>query len=236
MCPSRNAIQYGTSAFTNARFRKFHLDGTIGGMHAFAIRSARPEDAAPLLDLQSALDRESRFMLLEPHERAKNPARLRERLGRTVDHSYTIVADGGAGTADATDTAADGTADRADRAEGADGAEGAEGATELAGYVEVTVLPFARARRTGYVVMGVRAAWAGQGIGKALLQAAAARARTQKLWRLELTVMTHNRRALVLYLGCGFEVEGLRRAAIDIDGTAVDEYYMGLLLSPPARG
>jgi RimJ/RimL family protein N-acetyltransferase len=42
--------------------------------------------------------------------------------------------------------------------------------------------------------------------------------------------MTHNRRALGLYLGCGYEVEGLRRAALDIDGAVVDEYYMGLLL------
>ncbi|GAA2842080.1 GNAT family N-acetyltransferase [Nonomuraea rubra] len=99
-----------------------------------------------------------------------------------------------------------------------------------AGYVEVEVLPYARARRTGYVVMGVRAAYAGQGLGRRLLDRAAQEARTAGMARLELTVMTHNQRALGLYLSCGYQVEGLRRSALDVDGRRVDEYYMGLLL------
>jgi RimJ/RimL family protein N-acetyltransferase len=103
----------------------------------------------------------------------------------------------------------------------------AEGQDELAGYVEVSVLPYARAAVTGYVVMGVRTSYAGRGIGKALLEAAKDEAVERGLRRLELTVMTHNRRALNLYLACGFEVEGLRRDAL----TVGSEYYMGLLLS-----
>ncbi|MEV0823747.1 GNAT family N-acetyltransferase [Nonomuraea rubra] len=99
-----------------------------------------------------------------------------------------------------------------------------------AGYVEVEVLPYARARRTGYVVMGVRAAYAGQGLGRRLLDRAAQEARAAGMARLELTVMTHNQRALGLYLSCGYQVEGLRRSALDVDGRRVDEYYMGLLL------
>ena len=102
----------------------------------------------------------------------------------------------------------------------------AEGTDGLDGYAEVSVLPFARAARTGYVVMGVRAASAGQGIGKALLRSAIDEAVARGLRRLELTVMTHNRRALSLYLGCGFEVEGLRREALSTGS----EYYLGLLL------
>jgi RimJ/RimL family protein N-acetyltransferase len=177
-------------------FPRITPDGTIGGVHTYTIRPARPGDATRLLDLQRALDRESRFMLLEPEERTTDPVRLRDRLSEEADPSYTIVADDGG----------------------------------LAGYIEVTVLPFARARRTGYVVMGVRAARAGQGVGTALLQAAAEQARRQGMRRLELTVMTHNRRALGLYLTCGFEVEGLRRSALVLDGTNTDEYYMGLIL------
>ncbi|MGR6914203.1 N-acetyltransferase family protein [[Actinomadura] parvosata] len=99
-----------------------------------------------------------------------------------------------------------------------------------AGYVEVEVLPYRRARRTGYVVMGVRAAHAGQGLGRRLLEQAVREAREAGMARLELTVMTHNLRALGLYLACGFQVEGLRRSALDVDGRRVDEYYMGLLL------
>lgn len=102
----------------------------------------------------------------------------------------------------------------------------AEATDGLAGYVEVSVLPFARAARTGYVVMGVRAASAGRGLGKALLSAAVETAVARGLRRLELTVLTHNRRAIGLYLGCGFEVEGLRREALSTGS----EYYLGLLL------
>ncbi len=107
----------------------------------------------------------------------------------------------------------------------------AEGNDELAGYVEVSVLPYARAASTGYIVMGVGTAYAGQGIGKALLTAAKDQAVERGLRRLELTVMTHNTRALNLYLNCGFEVEGLRRDALTVGGAIRSEYYMGLLLA-----
>ena len=106
----------------------------------------------------------------------------------------------------------------------------AEGNGELAGYAEVSVLPYARARRTGYVVMGVRAAYSGKGLGRALLGAARDEAARRGLRRLELTVMTHNLRALNLYLSCGFELEGLRRNALVVGDRAVSEYYLGLLL------
>lgn len=107
----------------------------------------------------------------------------------------------------------------------------AEGNDELAGYVEVSVLPYARAASTGYVVMGVRTAYAGHGIGKALLRAAKDEAVERGLRRLELTVMTHNTRALNLYLNSGFDVEGLRRDALIVGGLTRSEYYMGLLLA-----
>jgi ribosomal protein S18 acetylase RimI-like enzyme len=100
----------------------------------------------------------------------------------------------------------------------------------LAGYVEVSVLPYARTQRRGYIVMGVRASHSRQGLGRALLETAISQARDRGLRRVELTTMTGNQAALSLYLSCGFQVEGLRRAALQIDGIDVDEYYMGLLL------
>lgn len=164
------------------------------------IRPATANDAEALLDLQRALDTESRFMLLEPAERDPDPAPLRDRLGEQQAGripSFTYVA---------------------------------AGDTELAGYVDVDVLPYARARRAGYVVMGVRSAYGGHGLGGGLLGAAVEAARERGMRRLELTVMTHNQRALGLYLRTGFVVEGLRRAALSVEGAEVDEYYMGLLL------
>lgn len=166
------------------------------------VRLAGPGDAPSLLDLQHALDHETRYMLLEPGERVADPAALRERLASeadATDRSFTVVA-----------------------AHGGDGL--------LAGYARVSVKSYARARRTGYVVMGVRAAYGRRGIGRAVLDAAVEQALGRNVRRLELTVMAHNHAALNLYLTTGFIVEGLRRSALQIDGRAVDEYYMGLLL------
>jgi RimJ/RimL family protein N-acetyltransferase len=107
----------------------------------------------------------------------------------------------------------------------------AEAPDGLAGWLSAEVLPFRRARRTGYLVMGVDAAAAGRGIGAALLAEATAEGARRGLERLELTVMADNLRALGLYLRSGFQVEGLRRQALVRDGEVVDEYYLGRLLS-----
>jgi ribosomal protein S18 acetylase RimI-like enzyme len=165
------------------------------------IRLAGPEDAGALLALQHRLDAQSEFMLLEPGEREQNPARLRNRL----------LTQGRAGSFDLV-------------AEGSDG-------DGLAGWLSVEVLPFRRARSTGYLVLGVDAAAAGRGIGRSLLAAAGHEATGRGLRRLELTVMTGNLRALGLYLRCGFQVEGLRRQALVRGTTVIDEYYMGKLLA-----
>jgi RimJ/RimL family protein N-acetyltransferase len=101
----------------------------------------------------------------------------------------------------------------------------------LLGWLSLEVLPYRRARHTGYLVAGVDADAAGRGIGACLLTTSVEEARRRGLRRLELTVMTDNLRALGLYLRCGFEVEGLRRRALDRDGAVIDEYYMGRLLS-----
>ncbi|MEU8309987.1 GNAT family N-acetyltransferase [Actinomadura sp. NPDC048955] len=164
------------------------------------IRLARPGDASTLVELQHILDSETEFMLLEPGERELDLEPLKLRL--------------------------------AARAEGRDLSYlvvALEGPAAV-GYVDVSVLPFARARRTGYVVAGVRSGHGGRGLGGALMREALREAQTRGMRRLELTVMEHNRRALALYLNCGFQVEGLRRAALDVQGHRMNEYYMGLLL------
>jgi RimJ/RimL family protein N-acetyltransferase len=164
------------------------------------IRLAGPDDAGALLGLQHRLDAQSSFMLLEPGEREQAPGPLCARL----------QGQGRTGSFDLI-------------------AEVAEGVSP-AGWLSVEVLPFRRARRTGYVAMGVDAAAAGRGIGHDLLAVAEREAQGRGLRRLEVTVMTDNLRALGLYLRSGFQVEGLRRQALVRDGTVIDEYYMGKLL------
>jgi GNAT superfamily N-acetyltransferase len=56
-----------------------------------------------------------------------------------------------------------------------------------------------RNRHTAYVVIGVRQVHAGQGIGRRLLAELERWARANGVHRLELTVMTHNERAVALY-------------------------------------
>lgn len=179
------------------------MSGTLVVMTATAppvIRLARPGDASSLLELQLQLDRETEFMLLEPGERGLDPGPLEARL-----------------------------ADCADRQDPSYLVMALAGPVAV-GYVDVAALPYARARRTGYVVAGVRADHRGQGLGRALMRSAVEEAHSRGMGRLELTVMGHNRRALNLYLGCGFQVEGLRRAALEVNGRRIDEYYMGLVV------
>jgi RimJ/RimL family protein N-acetyltransferase len=166
----------------------------------YRIRLASLDDATALLALQHRLDAQSPFMLLEPGEREQVPAQLRARL-----HAQA-------------------------RGASFDLIAEDEESGRAVGWLSVEVLPFRRARYTGYLVIGVDTAAAGRGIGRGLLAAAEREASARELRRLELTVMTGNLRALGLYLRSGFRVEGLRHRALVRDGTAIDEYYMGKLL------
>ena len=51
---------------------------------------------------------------------------------------------------------------------------------------------------------------------------------TQKnqITRLELTVMCHNTTAIALYRKNGFEIEGIKKHAMYVEGNYIDEYYM----------
>jgi ribosomal protein S18 acetylase RimI-like enzyme len=98
------------------------------------------------------------------------------------------------------------------------------------GWISVEVMPYRRARKTGYVVLGVDSQAKGRGIGTSLLAAAEEEGSRRGLCRLELTVMSDNLRALHLYLRSGFQIEGLRREALHLGSTPIDEYYMARLL------
>jgi RimJ/RimL family protein N-acetyltransferase len=102
----------------------------------------------------------------------------------------------------------------------------AEEGGELVGYVEAEGGRYRRTRHCAYVVIGVRAAVSGRGVGTALLEALSAWAGECGVSRLELTVMRHNDRAVALYRRCGYEIEGTRRASVRVDGGYVDELAM----------
>lgn len=106
----------------------------------------------------------------------------------------------------------------------------ADASAELAGFVTLQGGGFRRNEHSGYLVIGVRQKYSGRGLGRRLMTAVEALARQRGFHRLELTVMTHNQRALDLYRKLEFEIEGLRKDSLQVDGRYVDEYNMAKLL------
>lgn len=76
---------------------------------------------------------------------------------------------------------------------------------------------------------------AGRGIGRALMQALIAEARARGGQKMTLRVFAPNRRALRLYEGLGFEVEGVLKREFRVgDGDYVDDILMALAIQPVA--
>lgn len=100
---------------------------------------------------------------------------------------------------------------------------------EIVGYLIVKGEEPARIAHRGYVVIGIKEGCRGQGIGTALFQAALDWAKTNGLRKLELTVIKTNDAAVKLYEKVGFEVEGVKKNSLCIDGKFVDEYLMGIV-------
>lgn len=102
---------------------------------------------------------------------------------------------------------------------------------DIHGFISGVGYTSNRNNHSMYCVMGIKQALAGQGYGKRLLASLEAWAFGQAFTRLELTVMCHNERAYNLYLSTGFEVEGVKRRSLKVDGQYVDEFYMAKLLA-----
>lgn len=94
----------------------------------------------------------------------------------------------------------------------------------------------ARGEETGrtchraYVVIGVHHRARGKGIGTALFRQLDVWARGRELRRLELTVMTENEAAIALYRKMGFEIEGVKKDSLRLNGRYADEYYMAKIM------
>ena len=105
----------------------------------------------------------------------------------------------------------------------------AEDGAEIVGNLTAVGGDVRRLKHSATLAIGVTRSHWGQGIGGELLGTAVAWASSAGLHRLELTVHTTNLRAIGLYLKHGFEVEGLRRRSLKVDGLYVDEYLMSRL-------
>lgn len=84
-----------------------------------------------------------------------------------------------------------------------------------------------RVRHSIYIAIGVLKDYRGMGIGRALMNTIDDWSIRKNLKRIELTVICENTRALRLYKSMGYELEGIKKGGLIIDGKLVDEYYMG---------
>ena len=97
---------------------------------------------------------------------------------------------------------------------------------ELAGFVALTQGAFEKNAHVASLMIGVRRAHWGHKVGHALMDAGLRWASQRSIWRIELGVMAGNTRALAFYEGYGFLREGVKRAALMIDGEARDELLL----------
>ncbi len=100
----------------------------------------------------------------------------------------------------------------------------------IIGHVAAFGGTYRRSRHTAYVVIGILRAFTGLGLGTRLLETLEQWARQHLIHRLELTVMTHNERAIWLYSKMGYQIEGVQKDSLRVDGQYVDEYRMAKLL------
>ncbi|MDF1511349.1 GNAT family N-acetyltransferase [Robertmurraya sp. DFI.2.37] len=106
----------------------------------------------------------------------------------------------------------------------------AEVEQELVGYLMAVGGEPKRKKYCVYIVVGILAQHQGKGIGKRLFERLQQWAKEEKIRRLELTVITRNEPVVRLYKKMGFDIEGVKRDSLYVNGEFVDEYYMSMLL------
>ncbi|RZI48287.1 GNAT family N-acetyltransferase [Lactococcus kimchii] len=103
---------------------------------------------------------------------------------------------------------------------------GAEVDGKLIGYLSAKRGHTHRIEHMAYIVVGILEDFQHQGIGGQFFILLDEWAKDKGIKRLELTVITKNYAAIALYQKSGFEIEGVRKAAMCVDGEFTDEFYM----------
>jgi RimJ/RimL family protein N-acetyltransferase len=104
-----------------------------------------------------------------------------------------------------------------------------ESANSLIGFLSAAGGEHNRRRHSATLALGVLKTHWRRGIASAMLAEALAWSRAAGLKRVELTVHTTNFAGLTAYLRAGFQVEGIRRCSLVVDGIYVDEYLMSVI-------
>lgn len=100
----------------------------------------------------------------------------------------------------------------------------------LIGFVALSQGLFEKNRHACSLMTGVLHDYWRQGVASALLERALAWVAQRGITRIELTVMEGNAAAIRLYEKFGFETEGVKRAALMVNGRAVNEICMARIM------
>ena len=161
------------------------------------IRKAELEDSNNLLSMLLALDKETKYMLLEPEERDNDVSRVQGMIDQSIKGSNFLVV--------------------------------AEDEGKIVGFLSAQRGMLNRIKHKAYIVVGIREAYRTKGIGTKFLGELDVWAKENRITRLELTVMCPNIAAKHLYEKNGFEIEGVKKCSMLVDGEYVNEFYMAKL-------
>jgi RimJ/RimL family protein N-acetyltransferase len=100
---------------------------------------------------------------------------------------------------------------------------------DVVGWCDMIPMSLPTQAHAATLGMGLLPEFRGRGIGLALLEAVLQDARRLRLVRIELTVHADNLRALGLYKRVGFQIEGVKKDAVLIDGAYKDLVIMALV-------
>lgn len=165
------------------------------------VRDICESDIPALWEFLNALDSETKFMMLEPGERAERTdiVKFRDGIRDSVINGSNFlqvaVEDG-----------------------------------KIVGNIHAERGRFRRNRHTAYIVVGILKEHCRKGLGTAFFRNLEEWAVEEGIRRLELTVECPNVAARQLYEKCGFKTEGTREKSMLVDGKYVDEYYMAKIL------
>lgn len=163
------------------------------------IRTAVEADALRLIQLRKKLFTETNFMLFEPDEFNPSEVEGREFISMFINAGNSNIF------------------------------IAVNERSEFIGFMGVAGGNTNRTKHMSHLFMGVLKKYWGQGVAKQLFFSMFAWSKINNIVRLELTTAVDNERAYGLYLAMGFEVEGILKNNICVDGVYTDEYQMSVI-------
>lgn len=106
----------------------------------------------------------------------------------------------------------------------------AEEDDKIVGYISAQKGGLNRIAHSAYIVVGILLKYRGKGIGTEFFKQLDKWAEEKNISRLELTVICENEIARHLYEKNGFEIEGIKRKSVLVDGNYLDEFYMAKMI------